>query len=241
MNARAALSEETMSISAQPRREGTATAFSTCPSRVTGMWDVAAVQARVADLAAEDPDLLRYGADKHHYAFGPTVLEARVTGFEARHGVRLPESYRRYLLEVGDGGVGPENGVVPLSGEGLHASLDLPERSWSGHLAMPFPLTERENPSIDADNPIQWPRERGTNGEDFSEKRWIAGTLIICDAGCGSVYRLVVTGEARGQVWSDNRYADLGLTPGPDFHTWYLNWLAKPGHIPAWRRRRSPA
>jgi hypothetical protein len=112
-----------------------------------------------------------------------------------------------------------------------HPEFDVPE------LATPFPLTERDNPSIDADNPIQWPRKRGPNGEDFSEKRWIAGTLTICDAGCGSVYRLVVTGEASGRVWSDNRYANLGLTPGPDFHTWYHNWLAKPGHIPAWRRR----
>jgi hypothetical protein len=57
---------------------------------VLGMWEVAAVRARVAALAAEDPDLLRYGADEHRYAFGPTVPESRVAGFEARHGVRLP-------------------------------------------------------------------------------------------------------------------------------------------------------
>ncbi|WP_369184371.1 hypothetical protein [Streptomyces sp. Y1] len=41
----------------------------------------------------------------------------------------------------------------------------------------------------------------------------------------GSFARLVVTGGAAGQVWSDHLWTGSSLDPGPDFRDWYLRWL----------------
>lgn len=45
--------------------------------------------------------------------------------------------------------------------------------------------------------------------------------MIIDEYGCAAFHRLIVTGEARGQVWFDDRASDGALTPGPTFAAWY--------------------
>lgn len=50
------------------------------------------------------PDL--FGARGHRWHRVPAT-EARVAAFEQRHGVRLPDAFRRFLLKVTDSGLGP--------------------------------------------------------------------------------------------------------------------------------------
>jgi len=53
-----------------------------------------------------------------------------------------------------------------------------------------------------------------------------ADTLDICEIECGYTYKLVVTGETRGSVWSDYSAVDEGMNPtGKTFLDWYEEWL----------------
>jgi hypothetical protein len=170
------------------------------------------VRARLAAARAGDPGLRRFGASEHRYALRPPLDGASVAAFESRHNVVLPAEYRRFLLEVGSCGAGPHYGLYPLDGSGMQA-VDIAERERPGHLAASFPHTAAWNPV-------------GTiSAAEYAADARTAGSLVVCHFGCGAVYRLIVTGAARGQVWFDDRCSAAGLIPGPSFDRWYGEWL----------------
>jgi len=59
--------------------------------------------------------LLHYPYERRLFDLGPCLSETEVQTFEAHHGVQLPEEYRCFLLEVGNGGAGPLEGLLPLA------------------------------------------------------------------------------------------------------------------------------
>ncbi|MEU1591074.1 SMI1/KNR4 family protein [Micromonospora sp. NPDC005710] len=188
------------------------------------MWDVEDIRARLAAMRAEDRELQRFGARRHRYRFGPTLREADLAAFEGHHHITLPDTYRSFLREVGDGGAGPYCGLFPLDGEGL-SDQDREERLRPGYLATPFPHTQAWNPAYHVPEPgVPGPGDMMTEDEYFDE-RWTAGSLVIAEFGCGAFHRLIITGPTRGQVWFDDRAADGGLTPEADFPDWYQDWL----------------
>ena len=48
-----------------------------------------------------------FGADLHEYKLRPRANEPDVGAFERRYSLRLPDDYRRFLTEVGNGGARP--------------------------------------------------------------------------------------------------------------------------------------
>jgi hypothetical protein len=176
------------------------------------VWKADRIRSRLRVSAEADPELVRFGAGTHRYLLCAALSEAEVVAFEERHGVRLPEAYRSFLTEVGDGGAGPDYGLYRLDGADM-SDLDRDERDTPGFLTRPFPHTAAWNPRSRLDEDAYW------------DPRWVAGSLIIAHFGCGVFHRLVVTGPARGQVWLDDRASDGGLSPQTDFQEWYLRWL----------------
>lgn len=60
------------------------------------------------------------------------------------------------------------------------------------------------------------------------------GSLDICEYGCALRYKLIVTGNERGNIWFDARVDQGGLSPQKNKHgkklsftNWYLQWLDK--------------
>lgn len=71
------------------------------------IWDSAEVRRILADLAAAEPYQPQYQRRQDGYRLNPPIAPATLDELETRWGVTLPEPYRSFVLEVGDGGAGP--------------------------------------------------------------------------------------------------------------------------------------
>jgi len=179
-----------------------------------------------------------FGAESHGFELNPRLSESTVEKFEAKHRIQLPEDYRSFLINLGNGGAGPFYGVFKL-GE-MDDSFDF--QKWKegdgfvGVLAKPFPHAALWN-----DLPAE-PEE--TDDEEEYEKAldafdavyWIPdnvnGAIPLCHEGCALRDWLVVAGREAGHMWHDARTERAGLWPitigkkkRVTFLEWYMNWL----------------
>jgi hypothetical protein len=179
------------------------------------VWDADDVRERVRVRAEADPEYPEHGARRHRWRLAPPVPEATVADFERRYRCELPGSFRSFLTTVSCGGAGPAHDLYESGSQrwlDWQEDLDL--------LSVPFPHTGPFLPS--PEHPVC--EEHAPGEEDFSPC-WFTGSLALAEIGCGSFYRLVVTGPARGQVWTDDLGCGHTLSPGPDFQDWYAQWL----------------
>ncbi len=147
----------------------------------------------------------------------PPAAEIEVAAFEARAGIELPEDYRRFILEVGNGGEGPPDcGLLPL---GATPENDVPGYLRQGYgdlLRRPFPFVEH----------WIWEAEEPVANNDARHQAVSHGNLVLGHDGCGQYWSLVVSGNQRGQMW---QLTDVGIqpcAPSVTFLKWYEYWLA---------------
>lgn len=148
--------------------------------------------------------------------FGAPLGAGERLALERRLGVELPTDYRWVLEQVG---AGSSDGPPYYGLASPKEPRDIDERP--AHPERPFPLTKpwvwEDDPEID---------------EARLDAVWQHGWLWLGTDGCGMDWALVVSGSARGQVWS---LTDVGAAPygeGAGFATWLGDWLAGG---PIWR------
>lgn len=66
---------------------------------------------RLDRLRNTDPQFQVFGSYVHRYRFGPLIPPKWLSWVEAKYEITLPEQYRQFLLEAGNGGVGPHYGL----------------------------------------------------------------------------------------------------------------------------------
>lgn len=133
---------------------------------------------------------------------GPALSEEEIRSFEQKHQITLPEGYRRFLLEVGDGG-------DMFDGFDL---LTLNAKREVENYAEPFRYQEYWVGLEDGEEP--------PFGDPFT-----GGTLELIDIGCCQTFNLVITGPCRGEVW---HFSEMGVQPccqRQDFLGWFERWL----------------
>jgi hypothetical protein len=191
------------------------------------------------------------GAVRHKYVLHAPLMEHQVQQFEIDHGVALPEAYRTFLTFVGNGGAGPFSGLLPLEEGirefGLRNDPQLLSRSFPIGEAVELSALIEEQTDFDPcassesmgeffrrlENDPSFKMVYDALDEQFHSPYYSRGSLMICDYGCGIVFRLIVTGDERGNIWLDDRANDNGVYPilDPrtgqhiDFCTWYETWL----------------
>jgi hypothetical protein len=107
--------------------------------------------------------------------------------FEKMYNFSLPEEYRRFVLEVGNGGDGPPHyGMFPV------------EKSDHGELGNVF---DGYAPHLDFSLTDAWIWE----GEDYDEAKvnevHVRGHIYLGTDGCGMQHVLISSGVERGNVW----------------------------------------
>ncbi|MDM1377859.1 SMI1/KNR4 family protein [Myroides marinus] len=205
------------------------------------------IKDKISQLEDLDQDLEVFGADTHEYTLNPVLDEKEVSKFEQEHKVTLPKDYVAFITQIGNGGVGPFYGLQTLA----EASINEEEMLVMGNstsvlLQKSFPHTTAWNPleQLGAlDDKIADAYDKGDEEleEELYEERLEIiggeehdyGRLNLCDYGCGITLFLVVTGEQKGIMWTDDRMNDGGLYPSIElentanlsFLDWYELWL----------------
>lgn len=136
---------------------------------------------------------------------GPILTEQTVCNFEQTYMMKLPEAYRRFLLEVGDG-------CMWHSGYQL-LSLNRMDNLKQEKLSLSFPFDDEWIWETE-DNPSQSKMEEVENGN-----------IELIDVGCGQSFHLIITGKCCGEVW---HFCEMGIQPccqRQDFLGWFEKWI----------------
>ena len=140
------------------------------------------------------------------------VEVSEVEDFEVRYGVVLPEGFRRFITEIGDGGEGPPAyGLMSL--QEIISRYNPPAK-----IHIPFSLT----------NSSLWEGEEPKRTE-LSQVASNGGHLYLGTDGCTMEWMLIVTGAERGHIWN---ICDVGagpVKPRRDFLSWYEHWMDRGG------------
>jgi SMI1 / KNR4 family (SUKH-1) len=171
-----------------------------------------------------------FGASSHGMTLRPPLAPTDVGA------VVLPEGYRDFLLELGNGGIGPYHGLLSLS-----ESLGWVDNSWGrAGLGEDFPLTEDIDFGELLAKPKSW-NEHAKRLEDeptyaraweelqekYKAPEYHRGVLPIAEYGCGDFFFLVVSGEREGSVWVDSLGSATGIyCLETDFLGFYGCWLS---------------
>lgn len=158
------------------------------------------------------------------------ISKHQILSFEERYKVSLPRDYKEFISNIGNGGIGPDYGLLPLQDSIVDTKI---KNSPQIDISTPFAFTNSWNESwimgLDWENGER-PTDKQLN--DYMDVRHISGCLQIGHIGHGCTYLLVINGEDYGTIWTDERADYGGLNPVLSecgqkmmFEKWYMDWL----------------
>lgn len=159
--------------------------------------EISLLKERISRLKEKDKHFRVYGSKSHKYQFRPTLTEDEVSVFEQKYQIKLPEDYRLFLIQIGNGGAGPDYGLSPL--EIIHP--------------------DDAKPNI----PFRWSGDEGIKDAEFMkfyDER--PGVIELVSYGYETDF-LVVNGDSYGTIWTE--YPQWLSPTGKTFIENYKDWL----------------
>lgn len=181
---------------------------------------LAVIKQKIEQLKLQDENFEIFGADTHQYQFNSPLTEQELTVFEKQHRLQLPVDYRLFITTIGNGGMGPYYGLIPLE-EAILVSDNTDN----------FAVN-----SQDIENYLTQSEIAINEGEeDLIEKIALpdplTGLLCLADYGCGCYLGFAISGEQTGTIWfveTDFKTITPQFTKAgkqQTFLDWYEQWL----------------
>lgn len=178
-----------------------------------------------------DKDFKVFGAESHQYILGKTISNDVILKFENDFNVSLPESYKAFLMHIGNGGISYENsaagpcyGIFPF-GENVDEFVYSNPEKYLKEGCILYPGLSDEfwkelTKKIEEDDDI--------SNEDFETElgKIYSGILPISSQGCTYYYGLVLSGEYKGRIVNvdlDRQKPFFAFES--NFLDWYERWL----------------
>jgi hypothetical protein len=157
------------------------------------------IREKIKEAASQDKDFKVFGASRHQYMINDPATAEDIAAFEKDYSIELPECYKTFLMQVGNGGksygdsaAGPFYGIYPL-GKGVGEVLDNPEKYLKNECII-FPDMTNEywtelNKNIDNNEDIPDDEYEKELGKIF------AGILPIGSQGCTYFHGIILNGK----------------------------------------------
>lgn len=171
-----------------------------------------------------------FGADKHKYKLYKPLKPIQVAEFEAQYEITLPESFKAFLLYIGNGGpsymesAGPFYGIYPL-GNNVDELTGTPKQ----HLKLPVAIF----PGMNGDDWKALTKDIDECADDISDEDFetllghvYGGILPLGSQGCSYLHALLLNGPHAGKVVNvDIDRQKPVFTYEANFLDWYERWL----------------
>lgn len=190
------------------------------------------IKSKLVEAKTTDKDLKVFGASSHKYVLGEVVSKEDILKFETQYNIELPNCYKAFLMNVGNGGesfsssgAGPFYGIYPF-GKNVNELIYENTKEYLKEDCMLYPkMTDEywddliENIEEDTICDKEYEKELG---------RIYGGILPIGEQGCSCYHAIVLNGEFKGRVVNINseRY-NPQFTFELNFLDWYERWLAE--------------
>lgn len=186
------------------------------------MLDVNYIKDAVNRFAFEDMSYDTFGTWGHAHIFKPVLPESEVAAWEETLQIKLPQDYRLYLTQLGNGGPGPAYGIAPFKcslnpnfikpclysddeAEKFNAAAqdwfdlentddeELYERYYQQHPNEPrLSFKDWDNQVMDA------------NFDELEERLFNHGQVMIANQGCSLDIYLILNGSETGRCHCTN-------------------------------------
>ena len=171
-----------------------------------------------------DKNLEVFGAETHKYYLNPPITEFEAEEFEQKFSIELPECYKAFITQTGNGGAGPYYGIYPL-GENVDDFIDNMEIYLKNDCVIYPKMTDDYWESL---TKKIYGDDDDISDEDYEKElgRIFGGILPIGTQGCTYIHGIVLNGQYKGRVVNldmDGQKPRFAFEE--NFSDWYERWL----------------
>lgn len=192
--------------------------------------EIKTIKEKLEKLIKLDKDFSIFGSESHEYIINPKLTEEEIQNFEKKNQITLPDEYREYLKNIGNGGAGPFYGLLELEDNDnnlMDLSMEFPYT-----YDKPLKLFEVYETMDEIDDENEEEQEQFLN--EIYEKS-VRGIIFLAHEGCGMYSVLVIKGEEYGNIWYFDFANDAGAYPliskktgkSMKFFEWMEVWIDK--------------
>lgn len=188
------------------------------------------IKSKLLEAAKVDEGFKAFGASSHKYNIHKPAKIEEVNAFERKYSVNLPDDYKLFVLQIGNGGksyansgAGPFYGIYPL-GEGVDELVYENTEKYVKNESILYPKMTND----DWEKVIEKIDDDNISDSDYEKElgRIFGGVLPIGSQGCSYLHGIILNGTYKGKVVNiDQELQKPHFTFEDNFLDWYERWL----------------